>query len=98
MRSWDWLDGILREAGLDLQMVRWPQNKTEIDQVVREYLNEQARCGRCSLDWEKAGGQILADDEMRQELTKRLRLLFLKWIDHFEYKKRFAARNKLRQS
>jgi hypothetical protein len=89
-----WLDGILREAGIDGHAVGWPQNKGEIDEVVRQYVSEQASHGCCSADFEEAGKQIEANEQMRQELTKNLRLLYLKWIDHFEYRKRLGARTR----
>jgi len=82
----------LREAGIDWAAIRWPQNKEEIGELVRQYVSEQASYGRCSADWEKAGEEIKANEQMKQELTKNLRLLYLKWIDHFEYKKRLSRR------
>ena len=92
MSCWKWLDSILREAGIDETAICWPQNKEEIYEVVRQYVCEQASYGRCSTDWEKAGTEIGANQQMKQELTKSLRLLYLKWINHFEYKKRFSTR------
>jgi hypothetical protein len=82
----------LRKAGIDETAIRWPQNKEEIYDVVRQYVCEQASYGRCSTDWEKAGAEIGANEQMKQELTKNLRHLYLKWISHFEYKKRFSTR------
>ena len=92
MSCWKWLDTILREAGIDEAALCWPQNKEEIDEVVRQYVSEQASGGRCSKDWEKAGTEIGANEQMKRELTKNLRHLYLKWISHFEYKKRLRAR------
>jgi len=89
---WKWLDAILKEAGIDEAAICWPQNKEEIYEVVRQYVHEQAHHDRCSEDWDKAGTEIGANEQMKQELIKNLRHLYLLWVSHFEYKKRFRTR------
>lgn len=96
MGCWKWLESYLKEAGIDGYAISWPQSRGEIDEIIRQFVGEQASYGRCSSDWEKAGIEIQTNEQMKQELSKKLRLLYLKWIDHFEYKRRLMAKTKPR--
>jgi len=76
MGCWKWFDKVLKEAGIEVT----DENRDEIDKVIHQYINEQASYGRCSAHWKQAQKEIEADEKMKQELAKELRLLFLKLI------------------
>ena len=76
MGCWKWFNNVLKEARVEAT----DKNKGKIDEIIHHYISEQASYGRCSIDWEKARKKIQANEQMKQELTKKLRLLYLKWI------------------
>jgi len=51
------------------------KNKDAIDQVIHDYVSEQASYGRCSADWRKAHKEINEKTEMKKELIKKLKSL-----------------------
>ena len=71
LACWKWFNGVLKEAGLTVT----DANKEKIDKVIHKYIGEQASYGRCSANWTKARKEIQANDEMRQELIQKLRVL-----------------------
>jgi predicted Fe-Mo cluster-binding NifX family protein len=71
MTCWKWFDGMLKEAGVKVT----DKNKQKIDQVIHHYIGEQSSYGRCSADWRKAKKEIQENDEMKQELIEKLRLV-----------------------
>jgi uncharacterized coiled-coil DUF342 family protein len=81
MGCWKWFDNILKEAGIEAT----DENRDEIDEIIHEYVSEQAKYGRCSTDWIKAQGEIQANELMKQELIEKLRLLYLKWIRYKDF-------------
>jgi len=71
MGCWKWFDGVLKEAGVEVT----DKNKGKVDDVIHEYISEQASYGRCSADWRKARKEIQADEKMKGELGKKLKAL-----------------------
>ncbi len=68
MGCWKWFDSILKEAGIEVT----EENREKIDEIIHQYVSEQARYGRCSVDWRKARKKIQADEQMRQGLIEKL--------------------------
>jgi uncharacterized coiled-coil DUF342 family protein len=66
---WKWFDSVLKEAGIEVT----DESREKIDEVIHEYINEQASYGRCSEDWSKARKEIKVNEQMRQELIEKLR-------------------------
>jgi hypothetical protein len=81
MVCWKWFDSILKEAGIEVNN----ENVSEVEEIIHHYVGEQARYGRCSSDWGKAREEIQTNELMRQELIKKFRLLYLKWIRYKSY-------------
>jgi hypothetical protein len=81
MGCWKWFDNILKEAGIDGRLLT-VKEKAEIDEIVHQYINEHASYGSCSPDWSEAGRKIQENEQIKQELIKKLRLLYLRWIRH----------------
>lgn len=71
MGCWKWFNNILKEAGIEVT----DENREEIDEVIHQYVSEQAKYGRCSKDWSKARNEIKANAEMRKELVEKLQSL-----------------------
>jgi hypothetical protein len=68
---WKWFNSVLKEAGVQVT----EKNKDAIDQVIHDYVSEQASYGRCSADWRKARKEINEKPEMKKELIKKLKPL-----------------------
>lgn len=71
MGCWKWFNGVLKEVGLEVT----DENEDKIEEVIHEYIGEQAKYGRCSGDWRKARKEVNADPNMRQELIDKLKTL-----------------------
>ncbi|NIO36442.1 hypothetical protein GTO27_01930 [Candidatus Bathyarchaeota archaeon] len=71
MGCWKWFNSVLEEAGIEVT----EENRKRVDGVIHQYIGEQASYGRCSPNWRKARKQIQANEQMKQELTKRLQTL-----------------------
>ena len=71
MGCWRWFNGILKEAGVEVT----DENRDKIDEVIHEYIGEQASYGRCSSNWRQARGEIRANEPMRRELIGRLQAI-----------------------
>jgi hypothetical protein len=71
MTCWKWFNGILKEAGVEVN----DKNKEKIDETIHKYVGKQSSYGRCSADWRKARNEIQENDEMKQELIKQLKAL-----------------------
>lgn len=71
MGCWKWFNGVLREASVEVTS----ENRDRIDQVVHQYIGEQASYGRCSPKWTKARKEIIANEQMRQELIGKLKAI-----------------------
>ena len=69
MGCWKWFNNSLREAGIKVT----DENREKIDEVIHQYISEQAKYGRCSKDWRKARKEIKTNEKKRQELTEKLR-------------------------
>jgi hypothetical protein len=80
MGCWKWFDKFLMEAGIEVI----EEHREEINEVIHRYIGEKASYGRCSTAWRKAREKIEANEQLKQNLAKELRLLFLNWI---RYKK-----------
>jgi len=81
MGCWEWFDSILKEAGIEVT----DENRDEIDEIIHQFIGEQAKYGHCSADWRKGRKEIQANEQMKQELIKKLRLLYLKLIRYKGY-------------
>ncbi len=71
MACWKWFNGVLKDAGIEIT----DENKEKVDDLIHNYIGEQARYGRCSANWRKARKEINANEELRNELVERLRML-----------------------
>jgi len=71
MGCWRWFNTVLKEAGIEVT----GENREKVDEVIHQYIGEQASYGRCSADWRKARKEIQADEQMRNELVDRLQSL-----------------------
>lgn len=71
MGCWKWFNCVLKEAGLKVT----DENRNKIDELIHQYIGEQAIYGRCSSDWRKASKEIKADEQMKQELIGRLQAI-----------------------
>jgi hypothetical protein len=71
MGCWKWFGNVLKEAGLEVT----DANQARIDEVIHQYIGEQAKLGRCSADWRKARKEVQSNDTMRHELVEKLRSL-----------------------
>jgi len=71
MGCWKWFNSVLKEAGLEVT----DENRDKIDELIHQYIGEQANYGRCSSDWRKASKEIKADEKMRRELIGRLQAI-----------------------
>jgi predicted Fe-Mo cluster-binding NifX family protein len=68
---WKWFNSVLKEAGIEVT----DENREKIDEVIHEYISEQASYGRCSKDWSKARKENKVNEQMGQELIEKLRSL-----------------------
>ncbi|NLK26609.1 MAG: hypothetical protein GX307_08580 [Euryarchaeota archaeon] len=68
MPCWRWLNSVLEEAGVEVN----DENRERIDQVIHDYVVDQASHGRCSMIIEEASQQIAGDSGMRRELIDKL--------------------------
>lgn len=59
------------EAGVEIT----DANEEKIEEIIHQYIGEQAKYGRCSADWRKARKEVNANEQMRQELVQRLKAL-----------------------
>jgi hypothetical protein len=71
MTCWKWFNNILKEAGVEVT----DKNKEKIDETIHKYIGKQSGYGRCSADWRKARKEIQENEEMKQELIEKLRIL-----------------------
>jgi hypothetical protein len=71
MTCWKWFDKVLKEAEVKVT----DENKEKIDEIIHKYIGEQSSYGRCSADWRKARKEVQADEQMRQELVRKLKAL-----------------------
>jgi len=71
MGCWKWFNNILKEAEVEVT----EENRERIDEVIHQYIGEQSRYGRCLVDWRKARKEARVNEQMREELIKRLQSL-----------------------
>jgi len=69
MGCWKWFNSVLKEAGIEVT----DENREKIDEIIHQYISEQASYGRCSADWRKARKEIQANEQMKRELIEMLR-------------------------
>lgn len=50
MGCWKWFNSVLKEAGIEVT----DDNRKRVDEVIHQYIGEQANYGRCSSNWRKA--------------------------------------------
>jgi len=68
---WKWVNGVLKEAEVNVT----DANKDGIDQVIHKCIGEKSSYGRCSADWRKARKEINESPEMRNKLIQKLKAL-----------------------
>jgi len=64
-------DKLLKEAGV----TNTGKNEEKIEEIIQEYIGEQASYGRCLAEWRKARREVQGNEQMRRELIKNLRTL-----------------------
>jgi predicted Fe-Mo cluster-binding NifX family protein len=69
MGCWKWFNDVLKEAGVEVT----DKNKMKIDDVIHQYISEQASYGRCSPNWSTAKKQVLGNEQMKKELIQKLK-------------------------
>jgi len=62
---------VLKDAGVKVT----DENQEKVDEIIHRYIGEQSSYGHCSSDWGKARKEIQADEQMTQELVKKLKAL-----------------------
>ena len=81
MGCWKWFDNLLKTAGIEVT----DENRDEINRIIRQYIGAKASYGNCSANWREARKTLKDNEQIRQEVIRKLRLLYLKWIRYKGY-------------